>query len=311
MNEIPELPNPLIMGKICGENISPDVYHRQSVERGHPDYMMGRSELDAFNTCAAKWRAGWTPKESDATEWGSAFDCLILTPGELPNRFAVCPETYPDTKTKEPKPWTFQANFCKEWREKQGQKTILKADTFNELTAATNSLLADKVSAAFVSCSRKQVMVTALYPDKDTGLTVPVKALIDLVPDAKHEEFGKSLGDLKTATCAAPRVWAREVEKYRLHWQAALYLDAYTSATGEDRLDFRHIIVESDPPYQTARRMLSPDFIALGRMGYVTALKRYCQCLKTGVWPDYEVAPSVVIQGWSVTQLEAYMVNRE
>lgn len=309
--EIPEISNPLTAGKVVGEGITYAVYSRQSVERGHPEYIMGRSELDDFNTCPSKWLAGFESDGSKATEWGTAFDCAVLTPERLKTDYAVCPETYPDSKTGEPKPWTFAANFCKAWREKQGDRTILKAETAKELETAEKALYADEVATEFVLCSKRQVMVLAEYRDKETGLVVPVKALIDLVPDMNHERFGKCLADLKTTTCASPRVWSREVEKYKLHWQGALYLDAWTAATGEDRVDFRHVIVESDPPYQTGRRILSADFIAFGRLGYLGALKRYCQCLKSGEWPDYETQPAMVIDGWGVTELESWMINRE
>lgn len=309
--EIPEIPNPLTAGKVVGENIAQAVYRRQSVERGHPEYIMGRSELDDFNTCPSKWLAGFESDGSKATEWGTAFDSFVLTPEQFKTGFAVCPETYPDSKTGEPKPWTFAANFCKEWRSKQGEKTILKAETSKELDTAAKALYGDREAGLFLVCSKRQVMVIAEYRDKETGITVPVKALIDMVPDVAHERFGKCLADLKTTTCASPRVWSREVEKYKLHWQGALYLDAWKAATGERRDHFRHIIIETDHPYQTARRILSEDFINFGRLGYFGALKRYCQCLKSGEWPDYETQPAMVIDGWGVTEMEAWMINRE
>jgi len=133
-----------------------------------------------------------------------------------------------------------------------------------------------------------------------------LKILIDLCP-AVDSEWGKSLVDLKTATSAAVRPWTRAVHDHNLHVQAALYLDVWTACTGEDRTDFLHIVQESFAPYETCKRMLSAEYIEIGRMKYLDALKRYCQCLKTGIWPGYEVSRE--FNGWGIIEPEPWMVQ--
>ena len=81
------------------------------------------------------------------------------------------------------------------------------------------------------------------------------------------------------------------------HVQAALELDLYNSATGESRNEFRHVIQESYPPYQTGRRILTEEFIQMGRAKYTAALMLYAECLQTGEWHDYE--KGAMINGWS------------
>lgn len=308
MNEIPEIANPIASAKVVGDNISFEGYARQSVLKGDAQYMLGRSDLAEFANCPKKWKLkSDIPGEStEATEWGILMDCIKLTPGEFEKRFAVCPETYPDAKTKEPKPWTFAANYCKDWREQQGDKTIVKAADYLRAKAAEFAF--DKDSQDLIDNSKRQVMVVGTYLDKDTGLEIPLKGLIDLVPDAGHPKWGGCLADLKTTTNASPWTWAKEINTYRLHWQAALYLDLWVAATNEDRNTFRHVVQENKEPFISGRRILSVEFLNLGRMQYLDALKRYCQCVHTQTWPDYE-QDGFVIDGWTVTQPEAWMIS--
>lgn len=308
---LPDLPNPLRNGVVHGDNIEVEEYRHQLVERGHPDFVMGRSDLMDFAVCPWKWRAGYTTEDTEATDWGNLFEALVMWGDAAKDRFAICPETYPDSKTGEAKPWTFAAKFCKEWREDQGKKQIVKHDAFTQANNATKFFFGNRKLAALVRCSQKQVMVEAKYHDKETGMTIPVHGLIDFVPGKSNEEFGSSLADLKTTRSAAPFTWARDVFSRGYDAQGALYLDCWNAATGEGRTDFRHAISESGPPWVPACRTLAQDFITIGRMKYAGALKRYSQCLKTDTWPDYDTdANGMCWQGWLITQPEPYMINR-
>jgi len=124
------------------------------------------------------------------------------------------------------------------------------------------------------------------------------------------EPFCDSLADFKTCSSAHPRSWQKHVHDYDLHTQAGLYLDLYNAATGEQRDEFRHILQESFKPWQVAKRILSVEFISLGREKYKRILKRYAACLKSGHWPDYdEGGPhDVVLDGWLTTQPVDWMV---
>lgn len=308
---LPEIENPLTDGKIVGADMSYEDYSHQTVERGKPEYVMGRSDLLDFSRCPHKWLMGYQSEDTKATEWGQLFEQLVMYPDAAEKRFAVCPETYPDSKTGEPKPWTFAANFCKEWKAKNNGKTIVKAETWMQAQNAVKFFFGRPELAALVQCSKKQVMVEAKYQDKETGISVPIRALVDFAPDHGHEEYGGSLSDLKTTRSAEPFSWTRDVFSFGLHVQAAVYLDCWNSATDEGRMDFRHAISESGPPWETACRLLSQDFITLGRMRYIEALKRYCDCLKTGNWYGYDNANNGFCwRGWLITEPEAWMVNK-
>ena len=281
--------NPFTDAKVVGHDIDPEDYHRRdpSIPRGHPQFVMSRSELVEFNRCPHRWIAGFESDESKATEWGSLVDCLVLTPDQFDTRFAVCPETYPDSKTGEAKPWTFAANFCKEWRKEHEGKQIVKADTHQQAENAVKFAFGQPDIAALIKCSRKQVMVVGDYQDEATGLVVSVKALLDLVPDKDDERFGKVLSDLKTTTCGAEGAWTKKVWDMGYHVQSAFFTDLYCAASGEDRTDFWHVVQESMPPWETVLWPLSADFVEIGRVQYQAALARYCECLKANAWPGY------------------------
>jgi hypothetical protein len=155
--------------------------------------------------------------------------------------------------------------------------------------------------------SRKQVMITGVYVDKETKIGVPVKSLLDLVPTD-----GTFLADLKSTNCAHPRAWKKSVFTYNYHVQASRHLDLWNAATGDQRNDFRHILQENVHPFEVAKRFLSSEFIALGRQRYIGALKRYAKALQTGVWETYDTPDSsndMVIDGWLMTAPEAWMIG--
>jgi len=300
---IGESKNLLTAGTVIGHVANPESYRQQELQRGEPEYSMGRSSLMEFARCPARWRNGYESEDSKATEWGSLVDCLFLTPAAFKNRYAIAPETYPDAKTGEPKAWNLNSNWCKEWIAQQEGKEVIKHKLFGPACDAVKVLQSDPEIKALRDCSQTQVMAVASYQDEETGIVVPLKILIDLVPDV-NSKFGKSLADFKTTNCAAMRPWTKHVFDFGYDMQAAFYLDVWTANTGEDRLEFRHVVQESFAPYQTERRLLSAEFLEIGRNRYKTALQKYCQCLKTNTWPGYECRRE--FDGWQSVEPDEF-----
>lgn len=299
-----ETPNPFTNAKVIGANVDAAAYHRQdeSTPRGHPDFVMSRSELMLFGSCPSRWLAGYEPKDTDATDWGSLFDCLITEGREaFDKKYVVHPATVTATNTMacvkdgdsmagDAVPWR-ACKESKEWKAANGRgRQVLSPDEYDEANQACRRLLGDPIFAEFIKCSAKQVMVTAEYRDAESGLVVPWKSLIDLVPDKDHESFGNYLADLKTARTAEPGAWEREIDKRNYDAQAAANTDAYVAATGERRESFAHIIVENTFPFEPSGAYVSAAFVELGRLKIVGALRFYCQCLmkeKFPTWRDF------------------------
>lgn len=276
--------------KIVGENVSYATYSRQTVRRGDLRFIMSRGELMTFADCPHKWLSGFEKADTKATDWGQLIDALALSRKQFGDRIAICPETYQPEKG-EPKPWNFNATVCREWKKQQAGKVIVKARDVEAAHAAVNLLREHQPTRTLLACSRKQVMVTAEYLDDVTGLVVPVRALIDLVPDKAHPVWGKALADLKTAASASPGEFTNAVYYNDYDAQAALYLDLYVAATDEDRVDWVFAVQENGEPYEIPDHLplLSAEFLTIGRDKYQNALRFYCQCLERMRWPSYGI----------------------
>jgi hypothetical protein len=307
--------NPITNAKIVSVDTDPGVYHRtRGGDRGKPDFIMSNSEIKRFAECPQKWLlGGGEHDDTDATQWGTLVDCMALTMPAFDSRYAVCPATYRDAKTGEDKPWNWNSNVCKAWRDQQGERETIKPDMTEGAALAVKRLYDDPDIGLVLRNSQKQFFILGEYREADTGLVVPLKGLLDIVPNVKLDFYGKCLADLKTTEKAGCRGWPRKVFLWGLHIQAALYLDLYVAATGEDRSDFLHVISESDPPYEPNKVLLTSgsdmDFVEIGREAYLNALKFYCRCLKGGHWPGYAEMSDQRIHGWAVVQPEPWMIG--
>lgn len=325
--------------KVIGDNIKPEVYTNRdpNVPRGHKDYIMSRGELHDFSTNPQKWLLGKPREDTKSTDWGTLMDVLVLTPDEFKKQFAVAPETYESKGMQCPyckkiadskkckacggaervevaveKPWNTNATVCSDWEEAQvkaGFKVVKKKDV-DEAYKALKILNQDDQIVELIKCSQKQMMIIGVWVDRETGIEVPVKILLDLVPDKSNPRFCKSLSDFKTARNAETHAWDNAVAEHWYDAQAALYMDLYTAAfPDEERIEWRHAIQENEEPYVTARRLLSEQFIEVGRGKYRSALRDYCVCLATGNWPGYDDHGWSGKGGWTLTEPKDWMVN--
>lgn len=299
----------LTNAEIVAVGVDAEEYHNNGqLTRGHSDYPMSSGALREFRKCPARWQRGYTPPDSEAKAFGSLLDCLVLTPEQFDSRYAVRPATYKNEKG-ETKPFNLNANVCKQWVEEQGAVEIITRDELAEVQAARDSLSSDAIIRDFITCSECQVHIKAEWQDKETGLVVPVKALLDLVPH-KDSTFAKSFGDLKTTRNASLMAWTRWCYQAGYHQQMAFYGDMLREATGEDRVNACFVLVENYAPWQTAKRFLSEDFLEIGRLEYQSALKLYCACLKAGKWPDYDENDENCA-GWSLVSPFPWMANED
>jgi hypothetical protein len=304
---------PFKNAKLIGENIGMEVYGRRdpATPPGHKDFIMSRGQLTDFAKNPWAWRAGLPPYETKATDWGSLMDCLTLTPLKFDAQYIVTPKTYTSSKGEE-KEWDLRSSTCRDWvhEQKRAGLTAIDFEVFESAKKAADVIWADPLATELILSSKKQVMVMAEYHDRETGLVVPVKILLDLVPHAEHPQFGKTLADFKTSRGAERWEWANYVAQHGYDVQAALYMDVYQAAfPKEDRIEWRHLIQESEQPYAIGRRLLSSEYIEIGRQKYLSALRDYCVCLATDTWPgddDYGDTYS----GWSLTEPKPWMVTQ-
>lgn len=294
--------------KIVEMGANPEKYHAQKAERGTPDFALSPSQIRNFAQCPSRYRLGYDSPDSDAKQWGSLLDCLLLTPKQFDERYAIEPTKYKNG-LGEVKPWNNNATLCRDWKADQGTREIIKSKEYFTVQTAVKRLLEDEIIAAWCACSDTQVWIAAEWHDEETRQIVPLKCLLDFVPRT-DTEFCKCAGDLKTTRNGSLMAWQRFCYQMGYHIQAAFNLDMLAAATGEDRNTFCFILQENFAPWQPAKRMLSEDFLVLGRADYQRTLANYCQCLKSDKWPDYDEHDESV-QGWSVVRPEPFMASRE
>lgn len=278
--------------------VNPRDYHdAPAAPRGDAARTMSQSELKEFSRCQHRWLAGFKEESSDAMNDGALLDTLILTPERFESVYAVAPDTYPAPESARKdapiiqKAWNWNAEFCKNFRtaEHAAGREVVKSSDHGDALKAREILFLNEHIAAFHSVSRKQVQVNAEWHDEETGIVVPIKCLLDLAPDPTSE-FGNTLADFKRTQSAEYRAWTKTVRNFGLHYQAAFYIDAINAAAGLAYRSFEHHIQESFEPWETTHRMLSDDFITLGRVAYIRDLKDYCRALKTGTFRGYDEA---------------------
>lgn len=311
--------NPFTGGQVIGSNVTPEKYRANEGKRGTKEFVMSRSSLADFIECPSKWRDGHESKDTDATTWGTLMDTLVLAPKQFHERYAVYPETYPFSTT-ENKPWNNNAKYCRDWKATQPGKTFIWAEKIGsdgspdeEKISLANAyrakerLLAQKDIVELIACSEKQVMVVSEYRDKATGIVVPFKIMLDLVPDVQHPDYGKVLADLKTARNASEREFTKAVHKGAYDLQGALYSAIYVATTGEDRTDFTFVVQENTPPYQPEIWGLPEDWKVDALSEAIDALKFYCWCLAHDEWPGYH--QTTRIAKWGMLSREAWMLR--
>lgn len=301
--------------RIIGTDANPADYFKQEHPRGHEKFIMSASGISAFLPCPARWLAGYEPPDSKAKAWGSLLDCLFFTPQLFKERFAIQPKNYVATDGKTKK-WSNNSTTCRAWCKEQTDagRSIVKADGKHGVEAAqvaTARLMADPIIRSFREVSKVQVWVVAEWHDPETGLIIPLRACMDMVP-AQESEYGDCLGDLKSARSLLPRPFQVSVHRLGYHRQGKLYLDMWNAATGEERKVFCFVCQENYAPWQTARRILGEGFVSDPepefRDLYQKPLATYCRCLKAGKFPDYDDTKAA-IQGWTIVRPDPFLAN--
>lgn len=306
-------------------NVNPRDYHAlgPKLPRGDAGKLMSRSELWQFAKCPRRWLLGFREETNGSMDWGNLVDTCVLTPKLFESRYAITPETYPAKGKRkdpdEPRPWTIKANFCKQWeadREAAGKECVKGEGTHaaSEAWAASKRIEADLYCRELLKHSDFQVQVCVDWKDEATGLVIPIKALLDIVP--RSGPYSGIIFDLKTAKSASQGAWRKAVFNEGYHFQASLYMDALNAAITKASPnvrgfeEFGHVIQENYPPYEIGRRLLSEEYITMGREAYVAALKRYCRCLASNEWPSYDDdgQDAGALEGFSLVQPEPWQV---
>lgn len=239
---------------------------------------VSQSVLKAFWDCPRKFKLSTPSDPTPNMIFGSFVDSLWLK-GDI-SKFAVAPEGT-DFRTKAGKEW--KASVPSDVSVVSWEMNLRGLGAINRLS---NVPEIHKVREA---CDVQVAVFAELCG-------VQCKGLVDLAP----KERRRGLADLKTAPSADPSEWSKYVYNNRLHWQAAMYIDLWNRATGEDLQEFFHIVVEQEAPHEPAMHALSRDFIHLGREQYRKALQLYAECKEKDEWPGYPMLTVIEPPKWAL-----------
>lgn len=294
--------------------MSATTYHQpQRARRGDSDFVMSRTELRAFAENPHAWVQGELEiKPSGAMLFGSLVDAMLLDREEL-KRYIWRPETYfSKAKTKAEKdkadadgniekPWNGNSKTCRDWMQEQAAAGRVVVNNYAFQLAEKAARLARENSAfgAMLSGAQTQVVLEWSYLDAETGIEVPLKAMVDLVPPA-----GAALVDLKTAMKADPRGFEKAVWQNGYYYQAGFYLWGWRECRDSNRNIFAWHVIETggcSPDGVPARKsftqgtyVCAADYAAIGIDHAKRDLARYARCLADGKFPEYTDKPKMI-----------------
>jgi hypothetical protein len=303
-------------------------YHAQDARPGEAAFVMSAGALLEFARCPSRWITAAGEMRRPPSRWRALLESLHLLPKRFDERFIVRPDTYAALVNKCPacksvteaaicrkcgqrrrkeqvsKPWSANAEYCAMWQAAAEKKklTVIKAEDRTAADQALQRLDTDPTIADFRAESDTMLWVTGEWQDVDTGLRLPLRSLIAYWPRA-NSTWGNALGGFKTPRDAGHAAWTRQCYAGGSHVSAALALDLYRNATDEDRDSFYYVLSEQGKPFEPGRRQLSHLFLNLGRKTYQSLLGQYAKCLKSKVWPAYDLAGPGP-QAWSVVEIQ-------
>lgn len=277
-------------------NVKPSDYHalKGGCERGNAAYVMSRSDLVDFSKCPSKWRVGILKKSTQAMDFGSLVDCLVLDPSRFAKDYVIEPDVYQPEGSATSKPWSNNALVCQRWNEEQkvARREIVDLGTLEKARACANRIHGNHRIADILAHSQKQVMFCVEWHDDETGVVVPFVCLIDILPEfgvvSKTPDLGRSIYDLKTARDAEYSAWVKAVFSDKLYFQAGCYTLAANAVTGLKYDMFGHAIAENTPPYEPTARLITQEWLSAGVSAFEYEMRRYCKAVKTGFFEGYD-----------------------
>jgi hypothetical protein len=251
----------------------------------HPDVPMSEygswdaanySTLKKFDRSAAHARAMLLnpPEQTPAMFLGSATHAAVLEPIRFAGEYVAAPKV--DRRFKKDK--LIWATF----EEDNQGKEILTGQEHEQCMAMQSSALSNPVVNALVN-DAGYTELSFVWVDKDT----------EVLCKGRVDRFGRLYGhsviaDLKTTENATHDAWAREVQRYQYHAQAAFYLDGLDTVSPVVERRFIWMALEKKPPYAVA--IYEPDAATLdkGRRMYRSYLRQWKSCRTYDVWPGYD-----------------------
>ena len=200
------------------------------------------------------------------------------------------------------------ASFKKNWmtapaefktKSSKGYYTWAKAlEDEKQIALASHVKIAHEIKRNMPAEIRKTIedstVEQSLYwKDSETGLLLKVR------PDMRID--GGILLDLKTTSQGADlSSFSKTISKFSYHLSAAMYLEGATNVFNESYTDFRFIVSETLPPYQTAHYTLDFGSLEKGKELFKRAKALIKKSIDQGKWGGYPAeCQSISIPGYA------------
>lgn len=232
---------------------------------------------------------------------GRAVHHLMLGEPFFAKLFCVQPADYPDKKTGELKKWTYQAQFCKDWRDAQTKlgKAILTPSDVDAIRGMADSL--SKHPIVMAGALNGMIERSIFWKDKETSLWV--KSRPDSIPTSSVDFV-----DLKKTRSVQWRDLQNTIFEYGYHQQGALVRTAARLVLGIANPTFTLVFVEDKPPHCVRVVSLKDVDLDRGERANRQSLDTIARCIKSKHWPgpggDRDDAVGIELPEWAQKQID-------
>lgn len=265
--------------------MKPGIYPLMTNAEYHADPALGSTSM---KTLALRTPAHWKyesehPVHKDVYDIGTLAHSLILEGDE--SSVAVI-----DVPDKRGNKWTIPANEARD----AGKIAVTTAE-WEGIKGMRDAVMAHELGRnAFTGHKAEQ----SVFHD-DNGLMVKVR------PDAYKPGL---IVDLKTCVSADPNEFKRTAYKLGYFISAAMYVDIWKAATGEE-VSFAFVNVEKTAPYLVSVVDLDEEALEYGRQMIIRAKSVYAECVAANAWPGYRPFTTVGLPKYAISELEEMLEN--
>ncbi|EGS7662267.1 exonuclease VIII [Salmonella enterica] len=256
------------------DDIQPGIYFDIANEAYHAGPGVSKSQLDDIAVCPAfyQWRkaAPVDTEKTKALDMGTALHCRLLEPDEFKNRFIIAPEFNRRTTAGKEEEKAFLEN-----RANSG-KTVMTAEDGRKLELMYGSVMAHPGCRALLEAEGKTES-SIYWTDTETG------ELCRIRPDKFLTNSPLILDVKKVADMSR---FARHVEEFRYHVQAAMYCEGWKAYSGETpRFAFLAVSESIDcGKYPVHLYILEDEHHDIGYSLFRRDLNTYHECKSSNKW---------------------------
>jgi exodeoxyribonuclease VIII len=272
------------------ENLVAEEYHAR------PEWSVSQLKKLIENPERFRYEQLNPPESTQSQSLGTMVHTAVLEPDEYASRYVIKPDDL--SRRGAANKLTYDRFF---YEAKQAGKMVVDGDDYQTALDCAVKLRSHSAAAELLlGDGPTEVSIVS----EINGL--PVRGR----PDKYHAPSGY-LVDLKTTSRgnAAPDKWPREIVRWRYDMQASMYLSLWTRATGVTPRGFKHVVIETDPPYSIAIYTLGSTWLEIGRKLLLDAIELAKHCTETDTWPAYPEVDVLEAPTWELKRVLDVPIN--